>query len=235
MLSLLRAFQKQPMDKSHFSFAFIADPQIGMNSRWGLKGPSSDHKRFEAAVQYVNEADMDFVILGGDYVCGPDEQKQLDVFMSTLAKLQVPYYGILGNHDENDPRDKPSPLAELGPLNGFSFYHKGSYFLGINATHLRGAFGPELQQNEWDKLQSSLSQIDPECRQRFLIMHYTLFYDHPDVHLEADETNEYYWMRIGADSDSTISLPNQRLWFERLSLRVTSLLSLMRMAQIRSP
>ena len=62
------------MGNDVFSFAFIADPQIGMNSPSGLCGPGSDKERLDAAIAYVNEKEIDFVVFGGDQINEADDE-----------------------------------------------------------------------------------------------------------------------------------------------------------------
>jgi len=50
------------VSNSAFRFAFIADPQLGMNSPPDLRGPGSDKERFDRAIAYVNGNDIAFVV-----------------------------------------------------------------------------------------------------------------------------------------------------------------------------
>lgn len=174
------------MTDSAFEFAFITDPQIGMNSRWGLDGPDSDRSRFESAIRYVNENDIDFVLLGGDHINRADTQEQMDVFFDCLSQLNVPYYGVAGNHDQNDPREAASPYFDRGGPRRFAFTHKQAFFMGLDASNWRGSFGDELQQEEWKHFESMIALADASCTQRFLVMHWPLFVRHP-------HEEETYW------------------------------------------
>ena len=94
------------MSKDVFSFAFIADSQIGMNSPSGLYGPGSDKERLDRAIAYVNDNEVDFVIFGGDQINNADDEDtdaQLDVLQESLSALTVPYHGVIGNHEHGDP------------------------------------------------------------------------------------------------------------------------------------
>ena len=64
-----------------FNFAFVTDPQIGMNSPWGLNGPASDRSRLEWAINFINEPtnEIDFTIFGGDLVNNRDAEEELDL------------------------------------------------------------------------------------------------------------------------------------------------------------
>ncbi len=171
-----------------FNFAFVTDPQIGMNSPWGLNGPASDRSRLEWAINFINEPanEIDFTIFGGDLVNNRDAEEELDVLLECLGILEKPYYGVPGNHDLFDPREQPSPYIERGAPVGFSFSHKGAAFLGLNSIHLRGDFGGQLQQQELQHTAEQLDSMDPECSHRFVVTHWPLFVHEPD---EA----ETYW------------------------------------------
>ena len=56
------------MIRDAFRFAFITDPQIGMNSPAGLRAAGSDKERLDAAIAYVNKGEVDFVVFGGDHI-----------------------------------------------------------------------------------------------------------------------------------------------------------------------
>ena len=56
------------IDENIFSFAFIADPQIGINSPEGLRGANSDKQRLDRAIDFVNQNGIEFVIFGGDQI-----------------------------------------------------------------------------------------------------------------------------------------------------------------------
>lgn len=67
-----------------FSFAFIADSQLGMNSPYGLKGPGSATARLNGAISYVNvmnDNDVDFVVFGGDEL----QKEEWDYIETELA------------------------------------------------------------------------------------------------------------------------------------------------------
>ncbi len=161
-----------------FSFAFIADPQIGMNSPNGLEGPNSDRSRLEFAIQYINKNPIDFVIFGGDQIDECDSREQWNTFTGCLPALKVPYYGVIGNHDEDEPGKKSIYLKKNGPQR-FSFLHKGVFFLGCNASRLRGDFGKEDEKKELEYLEAQFRQIPKDCRLRFVVMHWPLFNVHP--------------------------------------------------------
>ena len=142
-----------------FRFAFIADPQIGMESPSGLDGPRSDKERLDRAIEYVNNSEVAFVIFGGDQIHSADDEStdaQLDVFGECLSKLTIPYYGVIGNHEQADAN---LPMAKYVPMQSckyidrglpvrFSFSYRNASFVGINCLWVRGDFGNEYMQKE---------------------------------------------------------------------------------------
>jgi len=176
------------MSKDVFSFAFIADPQIGMNSPSGLRGPGSDKERLDHAIAYVNENDIAFVVLGGDQINDANSENtdaQLDVLEESLSALSVPHYGVIGNHEQGDPAQGWRYIERALPVR-FSLSHGNTFLVGINSSWLRGDFGDTYLQKEWDYLENQVSEAPAHCKHRFVVMHWPLFNYHPQ---EADT----YW------------------------------------------
>ena len=166
-----------------FRFAFITDPQIGMNSPSGLYGAGSDKERLDSAIAYINENAIDFVVFGGDQINDPDDENQntdaqLDALEASLSALAVPYYGVVGNHDQGDP-DKDWKYIERGLPVRFSITHKSTFLVGINSSWLRGDFGDRYQREEWESLEAEFSRVSAACEHRFVVMHWPLFNCHP--------------------------------------------------------
>jgi 3',5'-cyclic AMP phosphodiesterase CpdA len=117
-----------------FSFAFIADPQIGMDRASGGE-PGSDKERLDRAIAYVNEREIDFVVFGGDQVENPlDEHTapQLDALQESLSALTAPYYGVVGNHEQGAPQQEWKYIQRGLPVR-FSLSHKNTFLVGVNA------------------------------------------------------------------------------------------------------
>lgn len=167
-------------DENVFSFAFIADPQIGINSPEGLRGANSDKQRLELAIDFVNQNEIEFVIFGGDQIDSIDSQEQLDLFMECLSKLKVPYYGVIGNHEQGlSPDSKSLYIQRDGAPVRFSMVHKNAFFVGTNILWIRGDCGPECQQKEWAFLRNEFDRAPADCSHRFVVTHWPLFNRHP--------------------------------------------------------
>ena len=176
------------MKNSVFRFAFVPDPQIGMNSPSGLHGPASDKERLDRTIEYINQNDIAFLILGGDQINDADSENtdaQLDVLEQCLSALTVPYYGVIGNHEQGDPTESWKYIERGFPVR-FSLSYQNAFFVGVNSSWLRGDFTDEYLRREFDYLESQLAQVSPDCRHRFVVMHWPLFNYHP-----AEE--ETYW------------------------------------------
>lgn len=170
------------MSGDMFRFAFVADPQIGMNSPSGLRGPGSDQERLNSAISYINENDIDFLVFGGDQINNRDDENtdaQLDVLEESLSALSVPYYGVIGNHEQGDPGENWKYIDRGLPVR-FSLTHKNAFLLGLNSSWLRGDFGDDYRLQELDYLEAELAAVPAVCAHRFVVMHWPLLNYHPD-------------------------------------------------------
>jgi 3',5'-cyclic AMP phosphodiesterase CpdA len=158
-----------------FTFAFITDPQIGNSSPDGHEADNSDRARLDRAVDYVNANDVDLVIFGGDQVNVGESVEERDVFLASAARLNVPWYGVSGNHDQH-----PVYLDHEATPNQFTLDHKGCHFIGFNATAIRGDLDEPVQEAEWVYLREALAAMPADATHRFVIMHWPLFTQHPD-------------------------------------------------------
>ncbi|MFM1549195.1 MAG: metallophosphoesterase family protein [Lentisphaeria bacterium] len=158
-----------------FTFAFITDPQIGMKSPHGLHADDSDRVRLDRSVDFINSADVDLVVFGGDHIDEVDSEEQRDLFLAGAGRLNVPWYGVRGNHDQD-----PVYATHEATPNRFVLNHKGCFFVGFNACALRGNFGPESQAAEWAYLRDAIGTAPADATHRFVIMHWPLFILHPD-------------------------------------------------------
>jgi len=178
------------MSDSTFRFAFVTDPQIGMNSPSGLRGPGSDKERLDRAVAAINESNAEFVILGGDLIHNAKSEEtdeQIDVLLESLAILNVPYHGVKGNHDAGDPAEEWK-YDTHGLPQGFNFQHKHARFIGADSMSLRGAFGEDRRTEELASLTSALADVPADCDHLFVVMHWPLMVSHPG------EENDYWNM-----------------------------------------
>ena len=176
------------MSSDVFRFAFITDAQIGMNSPFGLRGPGSDKNRLDWAIAYVNANEIDFVVFGGDQINDADTEdtdEQLDIFEESIAALKVPYYGVIGNHEQPDATGV-CKYNERGLPIRFSMTHKNIFIVGAHGTHLRNDFGQDNFDAECKYLETELAAAPATSKHRFVVMHWPLMNYHP-----GEEDN--YW------------------------------------------
>ncbi|MCJ8329539.1 MAG: metallophosphoesterase [Lentisphaeria bacterium] len=161
-----------------FTFAFLTDPQIGMNSPNGLEGEGSDKSRLDIAVDYINEKEFEFLIFGGDQVNRGFSESEIDVFMASTERIKIPWYGVSGNHDQEE---RYMSIEETPKR--FSFFQNDCFFMGFNATELRGdaeKLTEGLQAKEWAYLRESFTPEADDAKFRFVFMHWPLFINHPE-------------------------------------------------------
>lgn len=99
---------------NNFRFAIIGNRGGGANP----KGT------FERAIEQLNWLQPEFVISVGDYVEGYTSKPEVmnaqwDEFDNIVAKLQVPFFFLRGNHDINAPITRQAWTERRGP----NYYH----------------------------------------------------------------------------------------------------------------
>lgn len=110
-----------------------------------------------------------------------------------MSALTVPYYGVIGNHEQGDPTQSWKYIERGLPIR-FTISHGNAFFVGINSPWLMRGFG-----GEWEYLESQLSEAPTNCKHRFVVMHYPLFNYHP---LEEDSG----WNMSNRDRNKLIDL-----------------------------
>lgn len=170
------------MSNDVFRFAFVTDPQLGMNSPSGLRGPGSDKERLDSAIDYINKNEIDFVVFGGDQIHeadGENTDTALDALEESLSALAIPYYGVAGNHDQGDPAQNWKYIERGFPVH-FTMAHQNAFLVGINASWVRGDYGEPYQQKEWEYLEAAFAGVPVSCEHRFVVMHWPLYNYHPN-------------------------------------------------------
>lgn len=93
------------------------------------------HHRLHQAVEMMNAAKPDFVVLTGDYVCL--SPRPLPELTSALRKLQMPAYATLGNHDHWSDADQIRAALRAANVDVLTNEHRVLAFSG-HALHLVG-------------------------------------------------------------------------------------------------
>ncbi len=136
------------LPKAGFHFLHLTD----MHVRRKRKG----HEGYARCVEAVNRLKPapDLILMGGDmvfdgnYTAKEEYMDQLDLYTSVSARLKVPYYHCIGNHDvlgwhprrkveATDPDlGKKMIMERLGmPKSYYSFNHKGWHFVVMDSIH----------------------------------------------------------------------------------------------------
>lgn len=136
---------------THFKFAFITDthlyPYAKQNFAGGLQQQSHSFALYEKLIEQLNDFDPDFVIHGGDIVCGgksfdmsaEEYEEALNTAQLLGQRLKAQCYYIPGNHDlDPETGSKDSYLKRFG-INGMgstSFVKENIRFILMDAQEV---------------------------------------------------------------------------------------------------
>lgn len=134
-----------------FKFAFVTDTHLYLNATQNFSGGLQQQKNslllYEKLVEQLNTFDPDFVIHGGDIVCGGNSfgmsaeeyEAALDSAQQLGGRINAPCYYIPGNHDLHPETGvKDSYLARFG-INGMGstcFVHKNIRFILLDSQEV---------------------------------------------------------------------------------------------------
>ena len=147
-------------DPDNFQFAIIGDRAGGANP----KGP------YVRAMDQLNWLQPEFVMSVGDYVEGytakPEVKKeQWDEFDSIIAKLEMPFFYVRGNHDINTPITRTAWTERRGP-DYYYFKYKDVLFIALDTEGSGSSMAPaelEADLSEYNDLNIN----DPEAAKAF--------------------------------------------------------------------
>jgi 3',5'-cyclic AMP phosphodiesterase CpdA len=145
---------------------------------------------WDMVVAWINAEKPPLVVVGGDVVLGvPDDNlEDLDYAREQLARLEVPWRVIPGNHDIGDNIVSGGMDARVSTERrqvwldrfGIDYWREdiGEWSLiGVNAQIFNGqGLAADLEQQAW--LEATLAEIEPH-RPIALFVHKPLFTDHP--------------------------------------------------------
>jgi predicted phosphodiesterase len=146
-------------DPGSFQFAIIGDRTGGANP----KGT------FEKAIEQLNWLRPEFVMSVGDYIEGytakPEVLRdQWDEFDSIVAKLQMPFFFVRGNHDINTPITRPEWTKRRGP-DYYYFKYQNVLFIALDTESAEESVAPELEADL--ATYNDLNLEDPEAAKTF--------------------------------------------------------------------
>lgn len=148
------AIENAMQGKKSFVFAMISDTQRGNDET-------------AAAVKVINSRDdIDFVLHGGDFT-EYGATREFEWQRDLLAKLNVPYVTVIGNHDcIATAMDVYKSI--YGPLN-YSFTAGDVKFLCLNTNALEFDYSTAVP--DFDFLKQELAAITPDIRRTIVLMH----------------------------------------------------------------
>ncbi|MBN2130941.1 MAG: metallophosphoesterase [Sedimentisphaerales bacterium] len=164
-----------------FCYFVMADPQLF----WGSK------EDWQRAVGCANRLKPDFVIVCGDLINHPGDEKEAKAYLEVAATLDetIPLYNVSGNHDyvPSEPKSLGWYQARFGSP-WYAFGHKNSFFVVFDSTMVKS--GPEdgpLYQWQMQWLEDTLQAAQDKGYD-----HITVYTHYPLALRRADEDDEYF-------------------------------------------
>ena len=173
-----------------FFFIQMSDPQFGMFASRDAAPPDGsfpETELFEKAIAAANRLRPAFVVITGDLVQVPTDEKQHQELtrIAGLLDEDIPLKLVPGNADlGNTPTDESlSRFRNKFGRDYYSFDHENSHFTVVNSCL---AFDPSEVPSEWEAELTFLTEDlagAGESKHRILFMHHPLFGEDPT---EAD-------------------------------------------------
>ncbi len=178
-------FAQWESSESPWFFIHITDPQFGMFE--DNKGFEKETYLYKKAVEHINRLKPDFVVITGDFVHNSGSPEQIAEFKRITAMIdpEIPVFYTPGNHDVGQIPDEESLRNYVNNYgrDRFSFRHKGSAFIGLNTSLIKGRLA-EQEQEQYDWLVN-------EIRGSQGAQHLLLFGHYPFFKESVDEPTEY--------------------------------------------
>jgi serine/threonine-protein phosphatase CPPED1 len=195
LMPVILTAQKKDLSKPWF-LVQITDPQFGMFEN--NNGFEKETALYEKAVSKINQLKPDFVVITGDLVNDPINQKQIAEFKRITDKInaEIPVYLTPGNHDVGQEPDKQSInlyIKNYG-YDRFSFKHKGSLFIGFNSSIIKNDL-PKLENQQYKWLKKKLKG-SKKASHVILFCHYPFFiqsFEEPETYsnISPEKRNKY--------------------------------------------
>jgi 3',5'-cyclic AMP phosphodiesterase CpdA len=157
--------------------AFLSDTHVNLRTN---EPQAAYNMRFGQAIEEVNAAKVDLVLIAGDLTDG-GTQEQMALFKRKASQFKAPVLFVPGNHDvgivgngEVKTSITPERVTQfakvLGP-NWFAQEKAGVRVVGINSCLFGSGFKEEEEQ--WKFLEKELA--GPHAKPTLLLEHYPLF------------------------------------------------------------
>ena len=156
-----------------FTFVHCTDTQIGFGDK--SEGFVHSDSLLTAAVDAINSLKPEFTVVTGDLVNDVDDPLQDELFRKGIARLDIPYYLLPGNHDyRNDWTEKiKNDYVALRGYDRFSFTKNGCAFIGIDSNCIK-AKASEAENEQWAWLEGELKKAK-KAKYTFLFLHCPIF------------------------------------------------------------
>ncbi|MBR0531882.1 MAG: metallophosphoesterase [Bacteroidales bacterium] len=156
-----------------FTFVHCTDTQIGFGDK--SEGFVHSDSLLTAAVDAINSLKPEFTVVTGDLVNDVDDPLQDELFRKGIARLDIPYYLLPGNHDyRNDWTEKiKNDYVALRGYDRFSFTKNGCAFIGIDSNRIK-AKASEAENEQWAWLEGELKKAK-KAKYTFLFLHCPIF------------------------------------------------------------
>jgi len=166
----------QPEDKQESSVATVAifsDVHLGL-----YKGPGFMRR----AVEKINKAEPDVVVIPGDFIYEMDED-EFDRFFASLADISAPVYAVAGNHDSERPgRISSAKVREKVGENGVKFIDNAFETIVIDGKLLKIYGLSDFWEGRSDVQQ--LKNIRPEDNTIVIIHNPDAVYEFPNYDMD---------------------------------------------------
>jgi protein-tyrosine phosphatase len=148
-------------DPYNFQFAILGD----------RGGGSSPLGTYERAIDQLNWMQPEFVMSVGDYVEGyTADQVEMDAqweeYEAIVAKLQMPFFYVRGNHDINMPLTREAWRERRGPKY-YHFRYKDVLFIALDTEDAQRPMPPNMEEDI--ETYNRLKKEDPKKAMAFIV------------------------------------------------------------------
>ena len=145
----------------NFQFAILGD----------RGGGSSPLGTYEQAMEQLNWLQPEFVMSVGDFVEGyttvqAEMDEQWEEFEAIVAKLQMPFFHVRGNHDINMPLTRKAWTERRGPQY-YHFRYKDVLFIALDTEDAERPMPPNMEQDI--ATYNRLKKEDPKKAMAFIV------------------------------------------------------------------
>lgn len=159
-----------PTTPEETTLAIVADPHVGVRSEGTSKIFQHSERHFRNAMADATARGVDAVLSVGD-LTKDGEPYNYDVVDEVLADLDVPFYGVPGNHDVPKSRDghdtmSAAAYAEAYATGEYPFHVQvgGVDVVGINTAgtreHLHDSHEGGIPEGEHDEVRETIAAAD---------------------------------------------------------------------------